>query len=264
MTTELTKTVSANALAAPGAVASMFGGQQCHIPLGAALPQMKIMRETPTFQAPSGEIVKEFTGHIIYWHNCNQFYSKPFGEGAEVSPPDCTSSDGITPDGGDSKQGELCATCRQNQYGSDLKGGRGKACQNQLRIYLLRDGDRIPCIIKAGPSCLNKKDSLLCWLTNANNQGIDGAYQTIQARFKLHTKKFDQFSASVLDIETVRVLSPGVEADMKLLTKLSELFNEFTSKYLGRIASDIAAEKNEETTSSSAGGVGSADDGCPI
>ena len=264
MTTELAKTSGSTALAVPGAVAGMFGGTQCHLPLGAALPTLKIMRETPTFQTPGGEIVKEFTGHIIFWHNANQFYAKPFGEGEEVTAPDCASSDGIKPDGGDDRQSVLCAICPKNEYGSDIKGGRGKACQNQIRLYILRDGERIPCVIKAGPSCLNKKDSLLCWLTNANNQGLDGAYQTIQARFTLHTKRFDKFSASVLDIETVRVLDPGVEADMTLLTKLSELFNDFTSKYIGRIASDIAAEKNEEAPSSGAEQPGSASDGCPI
>jgi hypothetical protein len=73
------------------------------------------------------------------------------------------------------------------------------------------------------------------------------------------------FSASVLCLETIRVLNIEDPADMEHIRKLAALTRQFKETYMGRIASDIAAEKNEETPSSSnAEPLGSASDDCPV
>ena len=237
-------------LAVANQVDDMFGGSgSFQLPIDAPLPQIKILRETPMFETPEGETVKEITGHIIYWHHANQYYATEYGEGEQL-PPTCASSNGIQPNGGSEElQADLCRNCPLNEYGS-AKDGKGKACQNTIRLYVLVDGEVIPCVIKAPPSSLGKKESLLKWLTNASNvaakAGVGTKYQPIKVSFKLHKKEFDSgFSASVLDLATIKVLTPDNKEDMAYLKQLARLYKDFTTHYFGRIAEDVATEKSE-------------------
>ena len=214
----------------------MFGNAKLQIPVDAPLPMVKILRETPMFELPDGQTIKELVGHIIYWHNANQYYSKAFGEGETVIP-DCFSSDGINPDGGTDPQVRPCKDCEYNKYGS-ATDGNGKACSNTIRLYLLIDGDVIPVLLKASPSSLGKKESLMKWLTNAPNiaakAGCGTAYQPIKVKFTLHKKDFTSgFSASVLDLATVKVLNPANETEMAEIKKLAILTTQFKEAYLG-------------------------------
>lgn len=227
-------------------VDNIFGGSGYQIPIGAPLPQLIILRETPQFETPDGEAVKAVVGHIIYWHHANQYYAAAFGEG-EPGPPSCCSSDGLQPDGGEEMQDGPCRACKMNEYGS-AEEGRGKACQNTIRLYFLPDRDVIPSIVKASPASLGKKEALMKWLTNAPNvaskAGVGTKYQPIKVKLSLHKKDFADsgFSASVLDVETVRVLCPREETDMITLRRLGTLYADFMSSYLGRIQQDVAAE----------------------
>ena len=256
MTTQIAKRDESQ-LAVAKEVTEMFGGDTgIQIPIDAPLPQVKILRETPQFELPAGETVKTVEGHILFWHNANQYYDAPFGDGDGNSAPTCASSDGIRPNGGESPLPGPCATCELNQFGSapakDGEESRAKACQNTIRMYLLLDGDVLPCVLKAPPSSLGKKDSLMRWLTNAPNiaskAGIGTKYQPIRVRFSLHKKDFSSgMSASILDLETVRVLDPNDDNDRGPLIQLSKLYKSFMDRYLGRIAQDVAAEKQETT-----------------
>jgi hypothetical protein len=229
----------------------MFGNPAVQLPIDAPLPQARIMRESPQFEMPDGSFQKELTGHIIYYTNSNAYYSAAFGEG-ENPIPDCFSSDGIAPDGGTHQQARFCRECVLNQFGS-ANDGKGKSCSNTIRLYLLLDGDILPTLVKAPPSSLGKKDSLMRWLTSAPNiaskAGVGTAYQPIKVKCKLVRKDFESgFSASILCLETIRVLNINDPADMAEIHKL------------GRIASDIASEKNDQSATSSS----SASDDCPV
>ena len=37
-----------------------------------------------------------------------------------------------------------CADCPHNQWGTDPKGGKGKACKNMVRVYVLQEGCAFP------------------------------------------------------------------------------------------------------------------------
>lgn len=220
----------------------MFGGG-VQIPVDAPLPTISILRESAQFEMPDGRYEKEFTGHILHWHNANQYYSAAFGEG-ESPVPDCCSSDGITPDGGQFAQEGPCRSCPMNKFGS-AADGCGKACQNTIRLYIVADGEVIPSVLKAPPSSLGKKDSLMRWLTCAANTaaraGMGTNYQPIQVKFSLRKKEFNSgMSASIVQVETVRVLD--VDADADKLEQLSSLYHDFTANYLGRIKADMAQE----------------------
>ena len=246
MTTTLTKTEN-TALATKNEIDAMFGNTGLQIPVDAPLPQVKILRETPMFELPDGTPVKELVGHILYWHNANQYYSKAFGDGEQL-PPDCFSSNGINPDGGEAMQTCSCKDCQFNQYGS-APDGKGKACSNTIRLYVLLDGDVIPVLIKASPSSLGKKESLMKWLTNAPNvaskAGCGTAYQPIKVKFALHKKDFASgFSSSVLDLTTIGVLSP--KDDMPEIQKLATLTRQLKEAYIGKVAEYMSHEVDTE------------------
>lgn len=266
---EITKTESGGTLAAASGVSTMFGVTKIQLPVDAPIPQAKIMRESPQFEMPDGSFQKDLIGHIIYYTNANQYYSAAFGEG-ESPVPDCFSSNGIEPDGGTNQRPGPCRTCPMNEFGS-ASDGSAKACQNTIRLYVLLDGDILPTLIKASPSSLGKKESLMKWLTSAPNQaaraGNGVAYQTIKVKFSLHKKDFESgFSASVLDLSTVRAIT--TKDDMPEMQKIAGLYKQFMASYAGRIADDIASEKVEEPAAAGNGvteTAGSrAEDDCPI
>lgn len=264
-----------NTLAVANEVDDMFGGGIYKVPVDAPLPETKIMREKPIFETPSGDTAKELIGHIIYYHNANLFYETEFGKG-EQGPPTCASSDGIDPDGGTNPKSESCRVCSLNEYGSAIGEGKGKACQNTIRLYVLVDGDIMPCLIKATPSSLGRKESLKKWLTDAmsitNKAGMRRAYQAIKIKFTLHTKDFDSGnSASILDLETISVLTPQDTSeffvlnangkvtqtkvkdvctivrvvDPDYLQTLSQMFKEFEANYKSRIQEYISTEDSQ-------------------
>lgn len=250
MSTEIAKQQEVGQLALAKEINDLFGGDEMQLPINAPLPQIKVMRETPMFEMPDGEPTKEVVGHILYFHNANQYYETKFGDG-EQGPPCCASSDGIKPDGGTNPMPGPCRGCPYNEYGSakDKAGNaeKGKACQNTIRLYVLVDGNVIPCLVKASPSSLGKKESLLKWLTNAPNiaaaAGAGTHYQPIKVRFTLHKKDFSSgMSASVIDIATLRVLDPKNVEDMAQMKKLAKMYKDFMAVYAGRIAKDVANE----------------------
>ena len=54
--------------------------------------------------------------------------------------PDCSSSNGVTPDNWiEDKQSEVCIKCPQNQWGSaeSMKGGKAKACKESKHLYVV-------------------------------------------------------------------------------------------------------------------------------
>jgi len=236
-------------LAAAKEINDLFGVDGIQIPVDAPLPTVKIMRESPQFEMPDGTYEKSIRGHILYYTNANAFYAAAFGEGESVIP-DCFSSNGIMPDGGEHMLAGPCKACPKNQFSSHADGV-AKACSNTIRLYVLLDGDVLPSLIKAPPSSMSKKDSLMKWLTSAPNiaakAGVGTAYQPIKVEFSLVKKDFESgFSASVLQIETIDVLSPAVPEQMEQIKNLARLTKQFKEMYLGRIAQDMAAEKTDD------------------
>lgn len=232
-----------NPLTVTSEIDEMFGGPGIQIPVDAPLPQISIMRESAQFEMPDGSYAKEFTGHIIHWHNANQYYSSPYGEGQSLVP-DCSSSNGREPDGGEFMQKGACRECELNQFGS-AKEGSGKACQNTLRMYILIDGEVLPSVLKAPPFSLAKKDSLMRWLTSAANTASKKeettSYQAIRVKFSLRKKEFNSgMNASVIQVETLKVLN--IQEDSEKLKQLGRLYKEFMDSYIQRVSQDVSRE----------------------
>lgn len=104
--------------------------------------------------------VSEITGIIVDRYPVNAFWPDKFA-GAK-NPPQCVALDGQT---GVGNPGGLCARCPHNQWGSDGEG-RGKACKNLHRIYILPPNDILPQLIALPPTSLTNFNAYLMRLTS--------------------------------------------------------------------------------------------------
>lgn len=109
------------------------------------------------------EYLKDIEGVIIFTHRMNGYWPNAFGSSTnpEDKMPDCSSMDGKT--GVNLKTGEVCECehCRYNQYGSDSNGGKGKACKNMRRIYLMRSGDPNIYLLTVPPTSIKEVNKAL-------------------------------------------------------------------------------------------------------
>ena len=100
--------------------------------------------------------VPAFSGVIVCHHKCSAYFSEEPGN----SPPLCASSDGEQ--GVDSSTGEVrrCRDCPRTAYGTG-KNGRGKACKNMHRLYIMAPGVAIPFVLCLPPTSLKNVQNYL-------------------------------------------------------------------------------------------------------
>jgi hypothetical protein len=106
--------------------------------------------EHPGDDPDNPKLATEIVGVIVDQHPVNAYWAVKYS--GQNNPPDCSSMDGkvgITVDG----QQRDCATCPYNQWGSD-EDGRGKACKNMRRIYILPEGEMFPLLLTLPPTSL--------------------------------------------------------------------------------------------------------------
>jgi hypothetical protein len=117
------------------------------------------------------------------------FYLRPYKEGEEPSKPDCYSNDGIRPmDDSEYKQNPVCATCKWNQWGSkvssDGQGGKGKACQDAVRIAVSTPGlINDPYLVRVPPASIRALGELGSMLAK---RGV--SYQAVITRIAFVTE----------------------------------------------------------------------------
>ena len=91
------------------------------------------------------EYMKEIKAVVVFTHRVNGFWAGAYGDDDQNKAPVCSSIDGKTGVRIDSGEVISCETCPLNQFGSatDQKGepGKGKACKNMRRLYLMMDND---------------------------------------------------------------------------------------------------------------------------
>ncbi|MCL2103156.1 MAG: hypothetical protein FWH25_03865 [Syntrophorhabdaceae bacterium] len=99
-------------------------------------------------------VIQRFSGVVAAFHNTNVMFESD-EDGAEgTNIPLCQSSDGKI--GLERETGEAidCATCPHNQWGTDKKAGRGKACKNMRRLYVLVEGCSLPIVLSLSPTSI--------------------------------------------------------------------------------------------------------------
>lgn len=107
-------------------------------------------------EAPEEEqIKKSFLGVIIHVDPQRAYWEKDVTEGGTGQMPDCFSRDLVKPDTESAKQQAAdCASCPHNQFGSDPKGGRGKACKEVRRLFFLPEGKLDAHVMNVPPTSL--------------------------------------------------------------------------------------------------------------
>ena len=102
----------------------------------------------------NGNVVpmQEIRGVIIDHFPFKAWWEKSYEEKTEDDDkrPDCYSSDLITGTGCPAKgipAGQPCSNCKYGAWGSDRRGGKGKDCNDKIRIHILREGEVFPVFI---------------------------------------------------------------------------------------------------------------------
>lgn len=105
------------------------------------------------------QCIPTLTGIIILAPEQNAYWNKPIEE-APNDPPICFSADGINGLGDPFETGvvenHVCATCAHKGWGTDIKGGKGKACRDLRPLYLLQVGEYLPIIVQTSRTSLRR------------------------------------------------------------------------------------------------------------
>jgi hypothetical protein len=105
--------------------------------------------EVPGEDAENPDSVKEIVGVIVDHHPVNAYWVEKFT--GQNNHPDCASLDGKI---GEGNPGGNCKACPLNKWGSDTEGGKGKACKNIRRVYMLQEGKIFPLLLRIPPTSL--------------------------------------------------------------------------------------------------------------
>lgn len=156
-------------------------------------------------------------GVIIHKQPTRSFWFKARGEGGEEdTPPDCYSPDGkvgvgvfglpsTRPEGSDpsvNPDGD-CATCPMNVFGSSDRGsGEGKACKEQIQLYVLQEDAVLPIQISLPPTSLRPFKK---YMTRLAAKGK--SYMAVVTRFALEVQKGGG--------QTYSVVAPSKIADLQ-------------------------------------------------
>jgi hypothetical protein len=99
-----------------------------------------------------GELTeKTLRGLVVYQTVARGYWAETFDSSGGGTPPTCVSNDGKK---GLGNPGGSCATCPLNQWGSDARGGNGKACREMRLIYMLREDTVLPMVVVMPPTSI--------------------------------------------------------------------------------------------------------------
>ena len=94
--------------------------------------------------------VTVLTGIIVGRRRVRSFYKTEYGAGEKGARPDCASEDCVT---GEGLPGGICHSCPYNKFDSAEKG-RGKACRENLLLFIVPPDAILPTVLRVPPSSL--------------------------------------------------------------------------------------------------------------
>ena len=131
------------------------------------LPQIKIIHQGQLFKMPDDTKPEVFEAIILDQHAANAWWEKAIVSGAPPEKPDCFSIDGVYPDKKCTKiQCETCKDCKQNQFESDRKGGKGKDCKNMKRLHIFMEGKALPRRLSVPPTSITSFEKYMTELVD--------------------------------------------------------------------------------------------------
>lgn len=163
-----------------------------------------------TWEIPDEDPTRVVEGVIVHKQPTRSFWYRKRGEdGEDDGPPDCYSNDAKTgigafgPGSVDNPTG-ACADCPMNVFGSSTSGsGNGKACKEQMQLFMLQEGSVLPIQISLPPTSLRgfKK-----YMTRLASKGK--SFMTVVTAFSLKVEKGGGQTYSVVEPAKVRDLDP--------------------------------------------------------
>lgn len=193
-----------------GSIAANVGGaitefdlDRVHVPAGGGLTW-----EIPGLVPTSS---REIVGVVVARHAARGYWARSLEASGGGTPPDCSSTDGIT---GVGNPGGPCITCPKNVFGSATRNGEqaaGKACKEQVLLFILREGDRLPIVVAVPPSSLLALRKYMLRLATASTPL---PFWTVVTRLSLaQTKnKANGITYSSIVPEMVKALAPDESA----------------------------------------------------
>lgn len=159
---------------------------------------------------PDEDPVAAIEGVIIAKQPTRSFWFKKRGEdGEDDGPPDCYSGDGKVGIGSFGAGSEAnptgaCADCPMNVFGSSTSGsGEGKACKEQMQVFLLQSDAVLPLQVSLPPTSLRPFRK---YMTRLAAKGK--SYMSVVTRFGLEVTKGGGQTYSVVAPTKVTDLSP--------------------------------------------------------
>jgi hypothetical protein len=150
-------------------------------------------------------------GVIIHRQPNRAFWFKTRGEdGDDDGPPDCYSTDnkvgiGAFGPGSENNPTGACASCPMNVFGSSQTGsGNGKACKEQMQLFLLQPGSVLPIQVSLPPTSLQPWKK---YMTRLASKGK--SYYAVVTRLGLIVTKGGGQTYSVVDPAKASDLAPA-------------------------------------------------------
>ena len=128
------------------------------------------------------DYMKEVEGVIIFTHRLNGYWPGAFGTD-DNKVPACSSMDGKTAVWTDTGEVRTCENCPLNQYGSDDNPngtGKGKACKNMRRIYLMMNGDPNFYLLTVPPPYLHQGRKQAAYQNHHRGDPLHRPYRFLQ------------------------------------------------------------------------------------
>ena len=122
-------------------------------------PKFKIKIGSGVFNFTTGNrkmTTEKFQGIIVMHHRSNALFDiSGTGQKDKNTPPVCSSTDGIKGFNHETGEYAYCEECPYNQFGTSENGkGKGKACKNMHRLYILIEGCPMPAMLSLPPTSL--------------------------------------------------------------------------------------------------------------
>jgi hypothetical protein len=168
------------------------------------------------------------------------FYLNGYKEG-EQAKPDCFSNNGDKPDAGSrTPQAKSCQACPHNQWGSKIgeNGGKGKACQDSVRIAIAPpDQVNDPMLLRVPPASIKALGEL----------GTACAKRGVPYNAALTKISFDLASATPkLIFKPVGLLDDATFAIVQQVANSDIVKNITGNGFSAEPAPELAAPKEEE------------------
>ena len=185
------------------------------------------------------DYLKDIEGVIVFTHRMNGYWPNAFGSSTnpEDKIPVCSSMDGKS--GLNIRTGEICECdkCPCNQYCSDPNGGKGKACKNMRRIYLMRSNDPNLYLLTVPPTSIKEVNKALTRIMAS--KGIP--YTNLIVGFKLaKATNANGINYATVVVDKRGILPPAVAQTAKAMRQ------EIKAKY-----KEIAITMDDYSTSAS-------------